>query len=170
MQLQRQRLAIRGDDLEHVRFLAHPDAPADAGDSPAVHERLDREEIIPQRRQPVPVVLLVLMVYELVFQQLPDQLIRPAVLESADGVDQLHRHQLVVFHAHFDRHQNPPRVFLDVAQDVHVELHLDVCLCLGFVGAAVSRGVCTVPYTPSRASPNQRRRREISAAAAACET
>ena len=48
--------------------------------------------------------------------------------------------------------------------------HLDVCLCLGFVGAAVSRGVCTVPYTPSRASPNQRRRREISAAAAACET
>ena len=123
MELQREGLSLLGDDFVDVGLLADADAPPDAFDGAAVDERLDGEVVVPERGETVGVVLAVVVMHELVLEQVSDELERASVLQARDGVDELHRDELVVLHAHLHGDEDAPGVLLDVAEHLDVELH-----------------------------------------------
>jgi hypothetical protein len=57
VELERERLALLGDDLEDVGLLPDADAPPDPVDGAAVDKGLDGEVVVPERREAVGVVL-----------------------------------------------------------------------------------------------------------------
>mmetsp|Transcript_16896 Transcript_16896/g.32698 ORF Transcript_16896/g.32698 Transcript_16896/m.32698 type:complete len:479 (+) Transcript_16896:237-1673(+) len=123
VKLERERVARLVDHLEDVRLLAHADLAAHAHDDPLADETLDGQVVVPEVREAVPVVVLVLVVNQLVAQQVLDLAVRTPVFEASDAVDELHRHKLVVLHPHLHCCQHTPVVPFHVTKDIDIKLH-----------------------------------------------
>jgi len=124
MQLERHLSALAVDDFVHVRLLPDPDLSPHPGHGPTIDERFERQEIVSERRQSIAIVLSVFVVHQLVLEELFDVFKATAALQSGDGVDELHGDDLVILHPHLRRHEDAPRVLIEVSQNVHVELHV----------------------------------------------
>ena len=88
----------------HVRLLAHPDLAAELHHVAALHEGVQRQHVIALVGQPVPVVLLRVVVDELEPVQVREVPVRPAVPQLGNVDDDLQRHHVVVLHAHLHGH------------------------------------------------------------------
>jgi hypothetical protein len=88
VELERDHAPVGVGRLVDVALLAGPDLAADGRDGAARGERAEREEVVAERRQPVPLIFARVVVDELVAEERAEALARAAVAEARDRLDE----------------------------------------------------------------------------------
>ena len=109
-----------------TRFFSNADLATNGNEDTFIDHGFDGKKIITKVGKAKSIVFSRVVMQQLMFKQIFQNLVSATMFETSNSVDEFSRDNFVVSHAQFNGGENPKIIFREVSQNIYVELHFRI--------------------------------------------